>query len=82
MMRNIKREQETSELIPIANRFPEITSVVEKLASIEKSLSGIAKQWRGAIAPFSFLDSYSHFALCQHKQIQKAASADDDKPVR
>ncbi|MDE7434752.1 MAG: hypothetical protein K2N01_02855 [Lachnospiraceae bacterium] len=77
----IKLEQETSGLALIANRFSEITSAAAQLASIEKSLVGIAEQWRDVIAPLQFLDNYSSFASRQHTLIQKAVSANDDKSV-
>lgn len=77
----IKLEQETSGLALIANRFSEITSAAAQVASIEKSLAGVAEQWRDVIAPLQFLDKYSSFASRQHTLIQKAASANDDKSV-
>lgn len=76
-----KLEQETSGLALIAGRFSEITSTAAQLASIEKSLAGIAEQWRNVIAPLQFLDNYSSFASRQHTLIQKAVSANDDKSV-
>ena len=79
--RLIKLEQETSGLALIAGRFSEITSAAVQLASIEKSLAGIAEQWRDVIAPLRFLDNYSNFASRQHTLIQKAASANDNKSV-
>lgn len=79
--RLIKLEQETSGLALIVDRFSEITSAAAQLVSIEKSLAGIAEQWRDVIAPLQFLDNYSSFASRQHTLIQKAASANDDKSV-
>lgn len=79
--RLIKLEQETSGLALIVDRFSEITSAAVQLASIEKSLAGIAEQWRNVIAPLQFLDNYSSFASRQHTLIQKAASVNDDKSV-
>ncbi|MDE6014192.1 MAG: hypothetical protein K2H41_00630 [Acetatifactor sp.] len=79
--RLIKLEQETSGLALIADRFSEITSAAVQLASIEKSLAGIAEQWRDLIAPLQFLDNYSSFASRQHTLIQKAAGANDNKSV-
>lgn len=77
----IRLEQETSGLALIADRFSEITSAAAQLASIQKSLAGIAEQWRDVIAPLQFLDNYSSFVSRQHTLIQKAASANDDKSV-
>lgn len=79
--RLVKLEQETSDLALIAGRFSEITSVAVQLASIEKSLAGIAEQWRNVLAPLQFLDNYSIFASRQHILIQKAASINDNKSV-
>lgn len=77
----IKLEQETSGLALIANRFSEITSAAAQLASIGKSLAGIAEQWRDVIAPLQLLDNYSSFVSRQHTLIQRAASVNDDKSV-
>lgn len=77
----VNLEKETSALELITSHSLEITSTAAQLASIAKSLSGIADQWREMIAPVQLLDSYSNFALRQHRLIQKAASANDDRSV-
>lgn len=80
--RLIIMEQDTAKFLLTTDCFSEITSVTVQLASIQKSFSGMAKQWRNMIAPFTFLEEYSHFAFHQHQMIQKAVSINDDKSVK